>query len=376
VLDYERTLILAIELSNTSWVLAAQIPGLPSVKAKRSIEPTPEALMAAIEDYRTRAVKAGRNVERVVAIYEAGWSGFWLARWLAQYGIETHVIQPSSVPVDRRARRAKSDGIDAELLLRTLLAWLRGEPRVCSMVPIPAEADEDARRRVRERAELVAERVGLVNRIGAVLATLGVGEYNPLRRDRRQRLDELRTALGGSLPTHARAKIVRMLDRLELLLIQITELEKSRDAVLEDENPDKAASMIQQLAKLRGVGVQSATVLVREGFVREFANGKALGSYAGLTSTPYSSGGTEREQGIGKAGNVRLRTLMVELAWLWQRYQPDSAQVSWFRERVSGTGRRMRKVMVVGLARKLLIALWRFATQGVVPEGAVMKPAT
>jgi len=376
VLDYERTLILAIELSNTSWVLAAQIPGLPGVKAKRSIEPTPEALMAAIEDYRTRAVKAGQNVERVVAIYEAGWSGFWLARWLAQYGIETHVIQPSSVPVDRRARRAKSDGIDAELLLRTLLAWLRGEPRVCSMVPIPAEADEDARRRVRERAELVAERVGLVNRIGAVLATLGVGEYNPLRRDRRQRLDELRTALGGSLPTHARAKIVRMLDRLELLLLQITELEKSRDAVLEDENPDKAASMIQQLAKLRGVGVQSATVLVREGFVREFANGKALGSYAGLTSTPYSSGGTEREQGIGKAGNVRLRTLMVELAWLWQRYQPDSAQVSWFRERVSGTGRRMRKVMVVGLARKLLIALWRFATQGVVPEGAVMKPAT
>ena len=225
VLDYERTLILAIELSNTSWVLAAQIPGLPGVKAKRSIEPTPEALMAAIEDYRTRAVKAGQNVERVVAIYEAGWSGFWLARWLAQYGIETHVIQASSVPVDRRARRAKSDGIDAELLLRTLLAWLRGEPRVCSMVPIPAEADEDARRRVRERAELVAERVGLVNRIGAVLATLGVGEYNPLRRDRRQRLDELRTALGGSLPTHARAKIVRMLDRLELLLIQITELE-------------------------------------------------------------------------------------------------------------------------------------------------------
>ena len=376
VLDYERTLILAIELSNTSWVLAAQIPGLPGVKAKRSIEPTPEALMAAIEDYRTRAVKAGQNVERVVAIYEAGWSGFWLARWLAQYGIETHVIQASSVPVDRRARRAKSNGIDAELLLRTLLAWLRGEPRVCSMVPIPAEADEDARRRVRERAELVAERVGLVNRIGAVLATLGVGEYNPLRRDRRQRLDELRTALGGSLPTHARAKIVRMLDRLELLLLQITELEKSRDAVLEDENPDKAASMIQQLAKLRGVGVQSATVLVREGFVREFANGKALGSYAGLTSTPYSSGGTEREQGIGKAGNVRLRTLMVELAWLWQRYQPDSAQVSWFRERVSGTGRRMRKVMVVALARKLLIALWRFATQGVVPEGAVMKPAT
>ena len=376
VLDYERTLILAIELSNTSWVLAAQIPGLPGVKAKRSIEPTPEALMAAIASYRARAETAGRNVDRVVTVYEAGWSGFWLVRWLAKYGIETHVIQPSSVPVDRRARRAKSDGIDAELLLRTLLAWLRGEPRVCSMVPMPTEADEDARRRVRERAELVTERFGLVNRIRAILATLGAGEYNPLRRNRRQRLDELRTALGDSLPTHAQAKIARMLDRLELLLIQITELEQSRDAVLEDKAPDRAASMIQQLAKLRGVGVQTATVLVREGFVREFANGKALGSYAGLTATPYSSGGIEREQGIGKAGNARLRTVMVELAWLWQRYQPDSAQVSWFRERIRGTGRRMRKVMVVALARKLLIALWRFATLGVVPEGAVMKPAS
>jgi transposase len=281
--DYERTLILAIELSNKSWVLAAQIPELPGVKAKRPIDPAPEALMAAIADYRARAAKAGRNVERVVAVYEAGWSGFWLARWLAKNGVETHVIQPSSVPVDRRARRAKSDGIDVELLLRTLLAWLRGEPRVCSMVPIPAEADEDARRRMRERAELVTERVALVNRIGAVLATLGVGEYNPLRRDRRQRLDELRTALGSPLPTHAHAKIVRMLDRLELLLVQIAELEQARDAVLKDENPDRAASMIKQLSKLRGVGVQSATVLVREGFVRQFANGKALGSYAGLT---------------------------------------------------------------------------------------------
>ena len=164
-----------------------------------------------------------------------------------------------------------------------------------------------------------------------------------------------------------------MLDRLELLLIQITELEQSRDAVFKDENPDRAAGMIQQLAELLGVGVQSATVLVREGFVRKFANGKALGSYAGLTATPYSSGGTEREQGIGKAGNARLRTVMVELALAAN--QSDSAQVSWFRERISGTGRRMRKVMVVALARKLLIALWRFATQGVVPEGAVMKPA-
>ena len=374
-LDHNETLVLAIELSNKSWVLAAQVPGLTRVKAKQTIEPTAEALLAALQGYRERAKVAGRQVERVVATYEAGWSGFWLARLLTTHGIETHVVQPSSVLVDRRARRAKSDGIDAEQLLRTLLAWLRGEPRVCSMVPIPAEGDEDARRCVRERAELIAERIGLVNRIGAVLATMGCGDYDPLLRNRRQRLDELRTALGTSLPPHAHAKISRMLDRLDLVRKQIAELEQDRDAVLEEEVPDKAGEMIQQLTKLRGIGVQSATVLVREAFVREFANGKALGSYAGLCATPYNSGGTDREQGIGKAGNRRLRTVMIELAWLWQRYQPGSAVVNWFRARVSGTGARMRKVMVVALARKLLIALWRFATQGVIPEGAVMKPA-
>jgi len=332
--------------------------------------------LGAIDGYRERARAAGRDVERVIAIYEAGWSGFWLARWLGLHGIETHVVQPASVPVDRRARRAKSDGIDAELLLRTLLAWLRGEPRVCSMVPIPSEADEDARRCVRERMELVTERVALVNRIGAVLATLGVRDYNPLLRNRRERLDALRTALGTPLPTHARAKIGRMLDRLDLVCAQITALERERDAILEQEAPDRAGAMIQQLSALRGIGVQSATLLVREAFVRGFANAKALGSYAGLAATPYSSGGTEREQGIGKAGNRRLRTVMVELAWLWQRYQPGSAQVNWFRTRASGAGARSRKVMVVALARKLLIALWRFATQGVLPEGAVMKPVS
>src|SRR3982750_590340 len=188
-------------------------------------------------------------------------------------------------------------------------------------------------------------------------------------------LETLRTALGGPLPPHARARILRLLDRLDLVCAQIAELEQERDAALEKEAPDKAEKMIRQLVGLRGIGVQSATVLVREGFVREFANGKALGSYAGLTPTPFSSGSTEREQGIGKAGNRRLRTVMIELAWLWQRYQPGSAQVSWFRERVGGTGRRLRKVMVVAMARRLLIALWRFATQGVVPEGAIVNAA-
>lgn len=374
--DYDRTLVVAIELSSKNWVLAAQVPGLLQAKARRTIEPTKEALFEALHGYHARAVAAGRQVERVVAIYEAGWSGFWLARWLQRHGIEVHVIQPSSVPTDRRLRRAKSDGIDAELLLRTLLAWLRGEPRVCSMVPIPDESDEDARRCVRERAELVCERVALVNRVNAVLATLGADDYNPLRQSRRRRLDELRTGLGEPLPPNARAKIERLLARLELVLTQIAELERERDAVVKADVPDHAAMMIQQLICLRGIGVQSATVLVREAFVRRFTNGKALGAYAGLTATPFNSGGIEREQGIGKAGNRRLRSVMVELAWIWQRYQPSARPVIWFRERVGTMGRRVRKVMVVALARKLLIALWRFATGGVVPEGAVMKPAT
>ncbi|MGB2593700.1 MAG: IS110 family transposase [Pseudolabrys sp.] len=373
--DYERTLVLAIEVSNESWVLAAQVPGLPHTKAKRTINPDAESLMAAIAGYRARATASGRSVERVITVYEAGWSGFWLARWIMRQGMEAYVIQPSSVPVDRRMRRAKSDGIDAELLLRTLLAWLRGEPRVCSMVPIPDEADEDARRCVRERTELISERVGLTNRIGAVLATLGVSDYNPLLRNRHRRLTELRTGLGEPLPRNAQAKIERLLARLELVLAQIAELERERDAVVEAEASDKASKMIQQLTKLRGIGVQSATVLVREAFVRRFANGKTLGSYAGLASSPYSSGGIDREQGIGKAGNRRVRTVMVELAWLWTRYQPGAAQVRWFRERVGSTGRRARKIMVVALARKLLIALWRFVIDGVVPEGAILKPA-
>src|SRR5215468_7008474 len=373
--DYDQTLVLAIELSNKSWVLAAQVPGLSQTKAKRTIDPNKNDLLAALDSYPTRAAAAGRSVKRVIASYEAGWCGFWLARWLMAHGIEVYVVQPSSVPVDRRMRRGKSDGIDAELLLRTLLAWLRGEPRVCSMVPIPNEADEDARRCVRERGELVSERVGLTNRIGAVLATLGIGDYNPLLRNRRYRLAELRTGLGEPLPPNAHAKIARLLARLELVLAQIAELERERDAVVETETPDHASKMIQQLISLRGIGVQSATVLVREAFVRRFANGKALGSYAGLTSSPYSSGGIDREQGIGKGGNRRLRTVMVELAWLWTRYQPAAAQVCWFRERVGSTGRRVRKIMVVALARKLLIALWRFVIDGVVPEGAVLKPA-
>jgi transposase len=374
-INYDHTLVLSVELSNKSWVLAAQVPGLPRTKAQRTIEPNKNALLAAIDGYRARAAAVGYTVDRVITTYEAGWSGFWLARWLVAQGVEVHVVQPSSVPVDRRYaernRMASMPSCSCALCLLGSAAspacvrWSRSQTKPMRMLG-GVSANEP---------ELLSDRVGLTNRIGAVLATLGVNDYNPLLQSRRRRLAELRTGLDEPIPPNALAKIERLLARLELVLAQIAELERERDEVAAADAPDRAGKMIQQLASLRGIGVQSATVLVREAFVRHFPNGKALGSYAGLTSTPYSSGGIDREQGIGKAGNRRLRTVMVELAWLWQRYQPGAAQVAWFRDRVGSTGRRIRKVMVVALARKLLIALWRFVIDGVMPEGAVMKPS-
>ncbi len=374
-LDYDSTLVVVVEISKRAWVIGAQVPGFAQTKAKQKIAAQADALAEAIEGYKRRAAGVGKPVARVVVAYEAGFNGFWLARWLRCRDIEVYVIQPSSVPVERTARRAKTDAIDVELLLRTLLAWLRGEPRVCSMVPIPDETDEDARRPMRERDELVAERIALTNRIGAVLATFGIDTYNPLRGDRRACLDRLRDALARPLPAHARAQIGRLLDRLELVLEQITVLERERDEAVRAEGQGRAAAMIAMLASLKGIGIQLATVLVWEGFVRTFRDGKALGAYAGLTGTPYDSGGSRREQGISRAGNARLRRAIVEAAWLWQRHQPDSALTRWLRERLADSKGRMRRVLTVALARKLLIALWRFATDGVVPDGAVRKAA-
>jgi transposase len=372
--DYDRTLILAVEISRRSWVVAAQVPGAPQKGAKRQLAPRAEALMAAIEGYKRRATTAGMTVDRVIVAYESGGDGFWLARWLQQRAIEVHLMQPSSVPVDRRMRRAKSDRIDVDMLLRTLLAWLRGEPRVCSMVPVPDEATEDARRPIREREELIRARIALVNRIEAVLTVLGAGEYNPLRRDCREQLGQLRTGLGQPLPPHARAQIERLLDRLDLVRKQIADLEAERDRVVEGQAAGPAERMIRQLVRLRGIGVQTATVLVHEAFVRSFRNARALGSYAGLSGTPYSSGGTRREQGISKDGNRRLRAALVELAWMWLRYQPGCALSRWFHDRLGGSRGRLRKVMVVALARKLLVALWRYLQNGVVPQGMELKP--
>jgi transposase len=376
-LDHESTIVTAVELSARSWLVGAQVAGLAR-QCRQKLAPSAAALLEHLDHLRQRAGRAGKRVGRVVVAYEAGRDGFWLARWLLTRGVEVYVIQPSSVPVDRRARRAKTDALDVEMLLRTTLAWLRGEPRVCSMVPIPSEAEEDGRRPLRERQDLIRERLAITNKIDGVLATLGIGGYRALRRDRREQLEGLRGPDGDLLPVHAKARLARLLDRLELVLEQIKTLEEARDAVVTQDDTASGGAvdvMIRKLAGLKGIGPELATLLTWEAFVRPFRNRRALAGYAGLTGTPFDSGGRQREQGIGKAGNRRLRAALVELAWLWLRYQPDSTLAAWFRGRTQAAGSRTRKVMVVALARKLLVALWRFCRDGVLPEGAALKAA-
>lgn len=374
-LDYDSTMISALELSSKKWVFAVQLPGV-NKHTRHVLAPNGAALVELIERLKARSKAAGLPIARVIVTHEAGRDGFWLARFLQRRGVEVHVMQSSSLPVDRRARRAKTDVIDVEMLLRTLLAWLRGEPRVCSMVPIPREEDEEARRAHREREDLIGERRSILNKIEGILATLGIDGYQALRRGRRSQLANLRQPDGEPVPPAARGRIERLLDRLELVMTQIKAVERARDAVVTKKAPeDENERMIRDLVGLRGIGVESATLLVREAFCREFRNRQALGAYAGLTGTPFSSGKMEREQGISKDGNRRVRALIVELAWFWRRFQPESKLSIWFDARVGGARGRMSKVMIVALARKLLVALWRYAKDGVIPEGAVMRTA-
>src|SRR5271166_2736833 len=375
-LDYDSTIIGALELSEKKWVLAVQLPGVYR-HSRHMLDACGDSLVSFVERLKARCAGAGRKIARVILTHEAGRDGFWLARFLAQRGIEVHVMQPSSLPVDRRARRAKTDKIDVEMLLRTLMAWLRSEPRVCSMVPIPSEADEEARRANREREDLTKERRSIVNKIDGILATLGIKGYKALRRDRREQLSCARQPGGDPIPRRAKERIERLIDRLDLVLKLIDQVESARDAVLKKDAPaDEAEKEIRLLTTLRSIGPDTATLLVRGAFVRPFRNRRALAGYVGLGGTPFSSGGSEREQGIGKDGNRRVRAAMVELAWMWLRWQPDSALSVWFRARVGAMGGgRIRKIMIVALARKLLIALWRYVKDGVIPEGAILKAA-
>ena len=256
-------------------------------------------------------------------IQEAGLDGFWIHRALENEGIESHVVDPASIATSRRRRRAKTDRLDGETLVRTLLAWKRGEPRVCAMVKVPSPEEEDRRRVTRERKVLISERVRHVNRIKGLLFAQGISGYQPLRRDRRERLAELQTGDGRALPAHLVAQIGREIDRLELLLDQIRAVEASRDALLgKDASGEEAQgaatpATAAMLLDIKGIGPEFAALLWSEGLFRHFDNRRQLAAYAGLAPTPWQSGAVVREQGVSKSGNPRVRTTMIQLAWLW-----------------------------------------------------------
>jgi len=368
-------IFVSLELSRSTWLITSLVPGGREKMSKHSARGGDIAeLMTHFTKLRDKAhARAGASFP-IITIQEAGLDGFWIHRVLEQAGIESHVVDAASILTSRRRRRAKTDRIDGEALLRTLLAYKRGEPRVCAMVRAPSPEEEDRRRLCRERKTLVAERVAHVNRIKGVLFAQGICDYEPLRGDRRQRLEALRTGDGRPLPPYLKAQIGRELDRLELLLEQLKAVEAERNALLEPAN-DAAPVAVQALAGLRGIGPEFTAVLWSECLFRSFRNRRQVAAYAGLAPTPWQSGSVQHEQGVSKSGNPRLRSTMIQLAWLWLRHQPTSELSLWFRERVKRNGGRGKKTAIVALARKLLVALWKFSSSGVVIEGAMMKTA-
>jgi transposase len=368
-------IFVSLELSRSTWLITSLSPGGGEKMSKHSVSAGDiAALLSRFSELKQKAFARMGQSFPIIVIQEAGLDGFWIHRVLQSEGIESSVVDAASIATSRRRRRAKTDRIDGEALVRALLAYKRGEPRVCAMVRAPTPEDEDRRRLCRERKTLTVERVQHVNRIKGLLFSQGVSGYEPLRRNRRQRLGELKTGDGRPLPPHLKSQIGRELDRLELLLGQIKAVEAERDALLTPATETEGMPAPQaMLIDLRGIGAEFAAVVWSEGLCRSFANRRQVAAYGGLAPTPWQSGSVAREQGVSKAGNPRLRTTMIQLAWLWLRHQPNSALAQWFKERVKRNGGRLRKTTIVALARKLLVALWKYVTAGVVVEGAVMK---
>ena len=367
-------IFVSLELSRSKWLITSLSPGGGEKMSKHAVAAGDVAgLLERFTELKRKAqARTGRRFP-IIVIQEAGLDGFWIHRVLQAEGIESHVVDPASIATSRRRRRAKTDKIDGEALVRALLAYKRGEPRVCAMVRVPTPEEEDRRRLSRERKALTNERVRHVNRIKGLLFGQGVSGYEPLRRDRRKRLEALQTGDGRPLPAYLKAQISRELDRLELLLEQIKAVEAERDAMLAAAAGRLAGPAM--LLNLKGIGPEFAAVLWSEGLSRHFDNRRQVAAYAGLAPTPWQSGAVDREQGVSKAGNPRLRTTMIQLAWLWLRHQPRSALTLWFEDRVKHNGGRLKKTTIVALARKLLVALWKYVNAGVVIEGAVMKTA-
>jgi transposase len=370
--EQDSTLVVVVEMSQSSWMAGGLVPGVSRQPVKK-LAADCEALLRLVLRWRDEAVKAGRGIKRMALAYEAGRDGFWLARWLRVRGIEVHVIHPTSVAVSREHKRAKTDRLDVALLLRAFLGWLRGEVKHCQMVAIPTLAEEDAKRPSRERQTLVKERTRIVNRMKSALARLGIRGVKPELRRMTGRLQTLRTPEGAAIPPNMLAELHRDQARLAMVHEQIRGLEKDRQQRLKDAPDEGPQAMVQMLARVLGVGVETADMLVHEVLYRQLRDERAVGRYAGLTGSPGNSGARRREKGLSKAGNARLRRSLIQLAWRFLLFQQHSALVQWYQARLAQGARKC--TAIVALARKLLIALWRMAHTGEVPQGLVLRPA-
>lgn len=375
IAGHSGTIFVAIELSQRCWLVTMHSPDKNRFSRHKLDGGDEVGLLGLIERIRGRAAAALGSVPRVVSCYEAGYDGFWLHRRLEAAGITNFVFDPASIAVEQRARRAKTDRIDGELLLRTLMAHCRGEPRVVRIVRVPTPEQEDARRATRERERLIKEQTAHTNRLKALLRLPGVAAGNPRRRDWMAWLERQRDRNGEPVGAQLMAEVRREHARLMLVGEQLKELSRATEA---EPVSAAAAAMAQRsatLQRLKSLGPAFTATFASEVFYKDFHNRREVAAYVGLAPSPWRSGQTNREQGISKAGNPRARTKAIELAWLWLRHQPESALSRWFHER-TGQGRgRIRRIAIVALARKLIVALWRFLTTGLVPEGAVLKAA-
>jgi transposase len=375
IAGHSGTIFVAIELSQRSWLVTMHSPDKNRFSRHKLDGGDDVGLLRLIERIRLRAKQALGNLLRVVSCYEAGYDGFWLHRRLEAAGISNFVFDPASIAVDQRARRAKTDRIDGELLLRTLMAYCRGEPRVVRIVRVPTPEQEDARRATRERERLIKEQTAHTNRIKALLRLRGLAAGNPRRRDWLAWLERQPDRNGELLRPQLMAELKHEHARLKLVGEQLRELSRASEAEPVSAGAAEMAQRSTTLQRLKALGPVFTASLTNEVFYKDFHNRREVAAYFGLAPSPWRSGQTNREQGISKAGNPRARAKAIELAWLWLKHQPESALTRWFNER-TGQGRgRIRRIAIVALARKLMVALWRFLTTGLVPEGAVLKAA-
>ena len=373
-LDQHTTLIAAIELSLASWLVGGIVPGLSREPLKKLV-PDQEALLKLLHRWRDEAIEAGHKIKRIVVAFEAGRDGFWLARWLRARGIEAYVIHPTSIPVSREQRRAKTDRLDIGLLKRAFVGWLRGEAKHCTMAAIPTLEEEDAKRPNREHEHLVGTRTSIINRMKAALVRLGIRGFNPKLRKAPERLETLRTPEGCPIPPKTLAELQREMAQLRFINEQIKRIEKARLEQLEQAPQEGSNAMVLQLKRITGVGLETADMLVNEVLSRNLRDRRAVARYAGLTGSPDESGRKRREKGLAKAGNARVRRGMIQLAWRFLMFQKDSALAQWYKARTEGTKGVRRTTMIVALARKLLIELWRLVTTGKIPEGVILRQA-